>query len=73
VVEHLRKQTFADGLSSKYQVSLIDDGELWECLIDDNGSGQCWSGFDESPSLAICYAALLAFGVPEATIQEAMR
>jgi hypothetical protein len=73
VVEHLRKQTLADGFSSKYQVSLIDDGELWECLIEDNGSGQCWSGFDESPSLAICYAAVVAVGVDEATIQEACK
>jgi len=72
VVEHLRKQIKEDG-SRKYLVSIIDSIGYPEVQIEiicgeDYSS---WSG--PCDAKAICCAALLAVGVPEATIQEAYK
>lgn len=72
VVEHLRKQTKDDG-TRKYLVSIIDSIGYPEVQIETicGEDYNSWSGPCEAKS--ICCAALLAVGVPEATIQEACK
>jgi hypothetical protein len=46
-------------------------GTAWTCAMLD--CGELFEATHESPTVAICLCALKAFGVDEATIQEAMR
>ena len=46
-------------------------GTAWTCSMMD--CGELFESTHESPTVAICLTALKAFGVPEATIQEACK
>jgi hypothetical protein len=74
VVEHLRKQTKDDG-TRKYLVSIVDDIAHVEVIVETvcREAYHSWSVPHGKEPQAICVAALLAVGVDEATIQEAMR
>ncbi len=72
VVEHLRKQTKADG-SRKYLVSIFDYPNTFDVLVENLDTYGSTNAEVKSAPMAICLAALRAMNVPEATIQEACK
>ena len=75
VVEHLRKQRSAydKPTDPTWRVSLTGSGDRWICDVSDWRERLDVAACDKEPCVAICWAALRAFKVPEAEIQEAMR
>jgi len=75
VVEHLRKQRSAYDAPTDptWRVSLTGSGDRWICDVADWRERLDVSACDKEPCVAICWAALRAVKVDEATIQEAMR
>jgi hypothetical protein len=63
----VREECEESGMS----MGLMDHLGPWECVFLEGG--ETFIGKHESAPTAICLAALKAFGVDEATIQEAMR
>ena len=75
VVEHLRKQrSSTDAVTDPtWSVALNGSGDRWICDVADWRGRMDVAACDKTACMAICWAALRAVGVPDATIQEASK
>jgi hypothetical protein len=75
VVEHLRKQRSATDKvdDPTWSVALNGSGDRWICDVSDWRGRLDVAACDKTVCMAICWAALRAFNVDEATIQEACK